>query len=374
MQIRQNNTREDWKEVAYTNNTGSYLLETDQKLEIYFIRSSSCERFDWSLQNISCTIEINVSFTLSRCSIDPDFYPIFRCIFFYGSKLFKSPEKNIVSTKGQSPQKIKDLTVVKSSGERPGDIVQLKCIGEVESINGLPSQNIRWCKNIAGKFTEISLQDPPITAVVSNSKDGCINVQQSEINYHIMQSDAYLEIMCESGYDEYTLSSECGKGSANSTLFINTKNSTEADGQWKVSPILMYDKNGVAVDQNFNTYGIGRTIHLSCSASAFTSNEQKIDWCIKKRNNANWMKVVTQEDEIKLLTNESGGEIIMFSRITYHVTEFDKVLHFTCEVSKFYNSSCGSGLKFSSLTIRINGKDVIFIFVLKNIMKMCSYN
>ncbi|XP_062569641.1 uncharacterized protein LOC134231680 [Saccostrea cucullata] len=299
---------------------------------------------------LSCRARIVLSLTLSRCSIDPNLYSIFRCSISNGSEISQSLEKSIISTKGQSPKKIQDLTIIKSSGERPGDVVQLKCIGEVESVNGLPSQNIRWCKNISGKFTEISLQDPPNIVPVSSSKDGCINVQQSEIFYHILQSDAYLEIMCESGYNEYT--SECGKGSANSTIFINTKTSTE-DGQWKVSPILMYDKNGVVDEQYFNTHGFGRTVHLSCSASSFTSNEQMINWCVKKRENDNWTNVVTQEDEVKLSTNKSG-EMMMFSRIIYHITEYDKVLHFICEVSTSSSSPCGSGVNFTSLTIRIN--------------------
>ncbi|XP_062585770.1 uncharacterized protein LOC134247412 isoform X2 [Saccostrea cucullata] len=348
LEIRQNNTREDWKEVAKTNVTGSYILKTDQNFEIYLITSDRC--YPDPEEYIACRIQIFASLTLSRCSIDPNLYSIFRCRVSNGSEMFKSLEKSIVSTKGQSPKKIQALTIIKSSGEKPGDVVQLKCIGEVESINGLPSQNIRWCKNISEKFSEISLQDPPITSVVSSSRDGCINVQESTIFYHIMKSDAYLEIMCESGYDKYTR--ECGKGSANSTLFINTKTLIE-DVRWKVSPIFMYDENGAIDEQYFNTHGIGRTIHLSCSASSFASNEQMIKWCVKKTDNANWTKVVTQEGEIKISTNKSG-EMIMFSRITYHVTEFDKVLHFICEVSTSSSSPCGSGLNFSSLTIRIN--------------------
>ncbi|XP_062599989.1 uncharacterized protein LOC134261569 isoform X2 [Saccostrea cucullata] len=274
----------------------------------------------------------------------------------FTSNANKSIEKATVNVHkclyiGKSPNGVQALTIVKSSGERPGDVVQFKCVGEVESINGVPSQNIRWCKNMSGKFTEISLQDHPFTAVVSSSKDGCMPIQQSEIFYHIMQSDAYLEIMCESGYNKYT--SECGKGTANSTIFLNTKTSTEV-GQWKVYPILKYDETEVIDEQYFNTQGIGRTIHLFCSASSFTSNEQPMNWCVKKTDDANWTKVVTQEDAIKSSANKSGGEMIMFSQITYHVTEYDKVLHFTCEVSNFSSSPCGSGLNFSRLTIRIN--------------------
>ncbi|XP_062617507.1 uncharacterized protein LOC134279169 [Saccostrea cucullata] len=335
MEIRKSKTREDWKEVAMINVTGSYILKTYQNLEIYSITSDKC--YPESEVLLSCNIEILVSLILSRCAIDQNLYSIFRCRVSNGS---------------QSPKKIQDLTIIKSSGQKPGDVIQLKCTGEVKSINGLPSQNIRWCKNISGKFTEISLQEPPNIVPVFRSKDRCKHIQKSEIFYHIMQSDAYLEIMCESGYDEYT--SECGKGSANSTLFIKTKTLTEANGQWKLSPILIYDDNGVVDEQNFTTHGFGRTIHLFCSASSFTSNGQTINWCGKKRYTDNWTKIVTQEDEINLSTNKSGGEMIMFSRITYHITEFDKVVHFFCEVSTSSYSPCGSGLSFSRLTNRLS--------------------
>ncbi|XP_062585773.1 uncharacterized protein LOC134247413 isoform X2 [Saccostrea cucullata] len=357
MEIRQNNTREDWKEVAMTNITGSYIVRTDQDMEIYIMSSSGCnDHRYWYYYDIFCRTRVVVSLTLNRCTIDPNLYTIFRCRVSNRSNNFESQEKSFVWTKGKSPNGIESLTIVKSRGERPGDVVQFKCIGEVESINGLPSQSIRWCKNISGKFTEISLQDNANTVVVSSSKDGCINVQQSEIFYHILQSDEYLEIMCESGYNRYT--SECGRGKANSTIFIKTKTSTE-EGQWKVYPILIYDETEVINGQYFNTQGIGRTIHLFCTASSFTSNEQPMNWCVKKTDNANWTRVVTQEDEIKSSANKSGGEIIMFSRITYHVTEYDKVVHFICEVSNFSTTPCGSGLTSSSLTIRINAHQTV---------------
>ncbi|XP_062576106.1 uncharacterized protein LOC134237996, partial [Saccostrea cucullata] len=268
MEIRTKNKR-DWKELAMTNKTGSYTFQTDQSVDIYSMSSFNCRMYPWS--EINCRTRIIVSFTLSMCSIDPNLYTIFRCRVSNGSEIFESQEKSFVLTKGTSPNEIQAPTIVKSSGEGPGDVLHLKCIAEVESINGLPSQNIRWCKNISGKFTKIPLQDPPNIVPVSSSTDGCINVQQSEIFYHIMKSDAYLEIMCESGYNRYT--SECGKGSVNATVFINTKTSTE-EGQWKVSPIVIYDENEVIDGQYINIQGIGRTIHLFCSASSFTSNEQ----------------------------------------------------------------------------------------------------
>ncbi|XP_062585767.1 uncharacterized protein LOC134247410, partial [Saccostrea cucullata] len=136
MEIRQNNSKEDWKEVAITNVTGSYILNTDRNLASYSKFSYRCYQRPY----LSCTASIVLSLTHNRCLIDPNLYAIFRCRVSSGSKISQSLEKSILSTKGQSPKKIQDLTIVKSSGERPGDVIQLKCILKVESVNGLPSQ------------------------------------------------------------------------------------------------------------------------------------------------------------------------------------------------------------------------------------------
>lgn len=82
-------------------------------------------------------------------------------------------------------------------------------------------QDIRWCKHVSGKYEVISLQDTPQMQIVSQSKDGCIFVQKSEIFYHITDEDNELEIMCELEYNE--ISKICGKGRFNSTLRIATE-------------------------------------------------------------------------------------------------------------------------------------------------------
>ncbi|XP_061185999.1 uncharacterized protein LOC133194069 [Saccostrea echinata] len=357
LEIRQSKNN-DWRELVMTNITGYDFLSKDLHQGEYVISLYGC------YAAYACQIQIVASVTLRSCTIEPELYSVFRCKVYNGSQFFKSPERSIVSTKGQSPREIRTPTIIRSSNGgqtsvgvplRAWDVVQIQCIGEIESINGVPSQNIRWCKKTSGKFTEITLQDPPNTVLVWSSRDGCTNIQKSEIFYHIMKNDTNFEIMCESGYNTYN--AECGQGSAKSTIFINTNISTEAEGQWKVSPVLLYDENGV-INEHFNTHGIGRTFHLMCSASSFTTKEQTINWCIKKTENANWTKVVTQEDEIKSSSNKNG-EIIMFSRITYHVTEYDKVLTFSCEISASSSSLCGSGLSFTSHKIWINAHQTI---------------
>jgi hypothetical protein len=66
----------------------------------------------------------------------------------------------------------------------------------------------------------MTLQDQPITTLISRSKNGCKITQESKVFYHIERHDTDLEIMCESGYNKYRR--ECGIGSVNATLYINT--------------------------------------------------------------------------------------------------------------------------------------------------------
>ncbi|XP_062614504.1 uncharacterized protein LOC134276261 [Saccostrea cucullata] len=243
MEIRQTKNS-DWKEIAMTNTTGSYLLVKDQDQQNYSISSSYV-----CYEGFRCGIRIFASFALSNCTVDPDLYSIFRCKVSNGSQTFKSSEKSFVSTKGQLPSEMQNPTIIRSNGEiqtggkdpfRPGDVIHLQCEGEIESVNGNLARNcyenthqflcfclkdikryyIRWCKKKLGTFDEIPLQNPPNSGLVRSSKDGCTNVQKSEIFYHIMDSDAHLEIMCESGYN--TRRKKCGNGSANSTIILNT--------------------------------------------------------------------------------------------------------------------------------------------------------
>ncbi|XP_062599614.1 uncharacterized protein LOC134261171 isoform X2 [Saccostrea cucullata] len=354
MEIRKTKNS-DWKVIAKTNTTGSYLLVQDPDRQNYSISS-----FYGCYRGFRCGIRIFVSFGLSSCTVDPDLYSIFRCKVSNGSQTFKSSEKSFVSTKGQIPSEMQTPNIIKSSGEiqtggkdpfRPGDVVHLQCEGEVESVNGIPSEYIRWCKKKLGTFDEIPLQNPPNSGLVWSSKDGCTNVQKSEIFYHIMESDAHLEIMCESGYN--IRRKKCGNGSANSTIILNTNIKT--DGRWKVSPILMFDGNGVIDEQNVLTHGLGRTFYLTCSASSFTSDALAINWCVRKTDTAKWIKVATQEEGMTSSASKSG-EYIVFSRITYHVTKYDKVLHFLCEIPLSSSSPCGSGSSFTSLSLVINAQ------------------
>lgn len=85
-------------------------------------------------------------------------------------------------------------------------------------------KDIRWCKKDSGKFKPMSLQDQPLTSLVSRSEDGCVLTQESKIFYHIERNDTDLEIMCESGYKTYR--KECGIEGANATLYINTDMAT----------------------------------------------------------------------------------------------------------------------------------------------------
>ncbi|XP_062575703.1 uncharacterized protein LOC134237591 [Saccostrea cucullata] len=229
MEIRQSNSR-NWRTLAKANTTGSYILDKDEKLGKYTIRPRSCEGGEFR-----CRITITASFTLSKCTIDPGLYSVFRCKVSNGSDVFTSEENNFVSTKVkpthiQTPVITRRSNAIRASDEdfpRPWFVVHLKCTGEIESINGIPSQNIRWCMKIEDKFKEISLQHYPNTTLVWNSSDSCRHIQRSEIIYHIMQSDSFLEIMCESGYSIYAR--ECGRGSISSTILINTSITTEGD-------------------------------------------------------------------------------------------------------------------------------------------------
>ncbi|XP_062614507.1 uncharacterized protein LOC134276264 [Saccostrea cucullata] len=117
----------------------------------------------------------------------------------------------------------------------------------------------------------------------------------------------------------------------------------------------MFDENGVIDEQNVLTHGLGRTFYLTCSASSFTSNALSINWCVRKTDTAKWIKVATQEEEMTSSANKSG-EYIVFSRITYHVTEYNKVLHFLCEIPLSSSSSCGLGSSFTSLSLVTNAK------------------
>lgn len=231
-----------------------------------------------------------------------------------------------------------------------GDVLQLQCIGEIESINSMPSKDIRWCRKENGKFKLLSFQDPPRTDVVKRSKDGCTVVQNSTLFYHISQNDTAFEIMCESGW-----SNACGIKGINATLNIPTID-TQPD-KWRMLPILIHDKTSLLNPRQIALHGPGKTIHLQCTASVHSHNTsiaKIINWCVRKQNNATWTEVKLQGKK-KVATSNISGEITVFSKVEYHITVFDKDVHFLCEISHY--SFCGNGLASSNISIHVAAEE-----------------
>uniref|UniRef100_K1PT93 Uncharacterized protein n=1 Tax=Magallana gigas TaxID=29159 RepID=K1PT93_MAGGI len=212
------------------------------------------------------------------------------------------------------------------------DVLQLQCIAEVENINGLPSKDIRWCKNESGKFQKLSLQHPPLTSIVSRSKDGCSVVQKSVIFYHILQNDTDVDLMCESGYSD----------------------------KWRVSPIVIHDRESVLNKNLIKLNGAGKTIYLLCTASTLFQQESlqnKMNWCFKRQVNETWTKISPQEKKVEVVSN-SSGETTIFSRIKYHVTVLDRDIFFLCEI---YRYSRRKEIKFRGFVLRINREEKVSI-------------
>ncbi|XP_061185616.1 uncharacterized protein LOC133193676 isoform X3 [Saccostrea echinata] len=261
---------------------------------------------------------------------------------------------------GQSPKMLQGPTIIRGRTKnntelyRVGDVIQLQCVGEIESINGIPSENIKWCKKTPSGFRELKLQEPPLTTPLSSSEDGCTHVQKSEIFYHLTQTDEELEIICIAG-DRH--SRECGQFGIRSNILIKAR--TEVDGIWRMPPIIIYDSDGLINPQNIRTYGTGKIIYLFCSASMVsTSKEEVMTCCVKKgESNEKWTKIRLQEDEMYITLNNSA-ETVQISRITYHVTEYDNVVHFLCEMSTSSMSTCGSGSRSINLPIYFNSDKI----------------
>ena len=81
-------------------------------------------------------------------------------------------------------------------------------------------KDIRWCQKVSGRFKALVFRIPPQTSTVSTSRNGCVVLQKSTINFSLSNRDSDVEIMCESGYS--IANKECGEGSAHSTLYIRT--------------------------------------------------------------------------------------------------------------------------------------------------------
>lgn len=58
---------------------------------------------------------------------------------------------------------------------------------------------------------------------------------------------------------------------------------------------------------------------------------------------------------MKEISSKSMGEISIISKIKYHLTVFDKDVHFLCEI--FNNSTCGTGLVSFNISIHVTLDD-----------------
>ncbi|XP_062620587.1 uncharacterized protein LOC134282163 [Saccostrea cucullata] len=230
---------------------------------------------------------------------------------------------------------------------RVGDVVELEFNGDVEGIISL-TESVKWCKRTEGEFRPISLQDAPMITLVPIGGIYCSQI--SRIFYHIAQNDTDLEIMCDLDF-WLKNKNRCAGGYNSPKLMINT---SIEDNEWRISQIIIYDKFGVINPNNFSIEGTGRTIHLLCVASALSTTKAPVmNWCVRKKDHVTWSKIVLQEEEIKAFGNNSV-EALKFSRITYHITQYDKVVQFLCEISASSLNSCGSGLNLVNVTISKN--------------------
>lgn len=226
------------------------------------------------------------------------------------------------------------------------DVLQLQCTGEVENINAISSQDIRWCKKENGKFKVLLLQDPPRASLFERSKDGCRVVQKSVIFYRISENDTNLEFMCESRYGPV-----CGAQGINLTLSVPTI--VKSTDKWQMSPILVHDKRSMINPGRLELDGSARTIILECTASIRSTDSsvaKPINWCVRKQNNSTWTNISLQGN-VKQISSNSMEEISIISKIKYHITVFDKDVHFLCKISN--NSTCGTGLVSSNISIHV---------------------
>lgn len=347
IQLRKN-ANDNWTSVVEFNRSG--VFRKSENTFFSFTILSVRERHSPFVQQVTLTVQSN------QCTVDPNISSGVRCVLSDESRKIDSSETRILSIEGRTPENMENISIVpqelfqdkdKKDFEE-GDVLQLQCIGEVESINGIPSKDIRWCKHESGKFERLSLQNPPLTSIVSKSKDGCSVVQKSVIFYHILQNDTDVDLMCESGY-----SSTCGKSGINLTLSIPTAYTSK--DKWRISPIIIHDRESVLNKDLIKLNGAGKTIYLFCTASTLSQQEplqNKVNWCFKRQVNETWAKISLQEKIVEAVSN-SSGETTIFSKIKYHVTILDKEIFFRCEISRY--SWCGSGLASATTNISLGG-------------------
>ncbi|XP_065929496.1 uncharacterized protein [Magallana gigas] len=272
LQLR-NYSNDNWTSVFELNGANEFKENKSASFDGYTILSLNWTNGTYTYSNIK-QITLEGSVEPKQCTVDPQKSPGVRCVLSGGSQIIDSSEKKIFSIEGRTPEKMENISIVSQGifqdkdkiNFEEDDVLQLQCIGEVETINGIPSKNIRWCKNESGKLQKLSLQHPPLTSIVSRIKDGCSVVQKSVIFYHILKNDTDLDLMCESGYG-----GTCGKSGINYTISIPTANTNE--DKWRVSPIVIHDRESVLNKNLIKLNGAGKTLYLLCTASTLFQQE-----------------------------------------------------------------------------------------------------
>ncbi|XP_078321554.1 uncharacterized protein LOC111111858 isoform X2 [Crassostrea virginica] len=347
------NKNYDWLTVGYINESGPHRVQE-------YFKENSISFLSFS-GYFSRYLNAYITVNNNKCTVDAELYPSFRCRgFMINGSIDTSPEKSILSLKGNIPTSLSNIRI---SWPRPnirayyevGDVLQLQCTGEIESINSTPSKSIRWCKKEKDEFRVLSLQNLPTSSIVYRSKDGCTLTENSVIFYHITKHDMDLEIMCETGFNHYL----CGLSGLNSSVSIPTSNTIKkVQKKWMMSPILIHNGETWLNPQHIEVPGdeIGTTLHLLSTASVVSPNSsltKNINWCIKKHGEKNWTKVVLQnaKDARTEATSNSSGQFYIFSEIIYHVTSLDTEIYFMCEISTNY--ACGTALASSNISLQI---------------------
>ncbi|XP_078320150.1 uncharacterized protein LOC144621225 [Crassostrea virginica] len=221
--------------ILFDSVKGSAFLKLDPNTVILGDDNVTISCLDRFIKHVELQICLNKSddwkpiamVNLTRtCKLDPELTPMLRCSSFDGKKRFYSEEKSFPGVKGKPPKNMLAPSILSKQSIRINnressiDVLHLQCKGDVESVNARPDKDIRWCQKVSGKFKVLVFRIPPQTSTVSTSRNGCVVLQKSTINYSLPSRDSDVEIMCESGYS--IANKECGEGSAHSTLYIRT--------------------------------------------------------------------------------------------------------------------------------------------------------
>ncbi|XP_078321376.1 uncharacterized protein LOC111113126 [Crassostrea virginica] len=316
--------------------------------------------------NYECSAIISVQIKYDECLSDKKI-PIFRCRILRRNHTYRISREERLPLEGRFPKYIEtptftlpdDLPKRTLARFKVGEVLKLQCAGEIKS-TALQSgeENFRWCKSVTSLSESenneiISVQDDPVSSVISESKDGCNLIKRSEIFLHISNADVNLSVTCELGYASYN--KNCGSGRHNGTLNIPT--TADIEPKWKLSPILIYDEDNILDSREITLEGWGKTFTLLATASVRATNETKVErmqWCVKRENDTTWTRVKLQEDAIEAMEN-SSETITIFSKMTYHVTVLDRNIEFLVELSS--SSTCNIGDYFTNISLLIKEKD-----------------